>query len=192
MGPDRSAAGRWQRLFDDLEAEYDAGAAAELEIEVATRARGEWARLGLVDRLRPAIGHPLVLHTSGAAALRGTLCGLGPDWLLLAEAAGDEVVVPLASLLSVSGLGARSAAPGSEGQVVARLALGHALRGIARRRAGVAITLLDGSVLHGTLDRVGADFVELAEHPAGEPRRAPAVSGVRALPFSALACVRAS
>jgi len=187
---DGVGATRWQRLFDDLEAEYDAAAAAELESEVATRARGEMARLRLVDRLRPATGHPLVVQTAGSITVRGTLSGVGPDWLLLTEGAGVEVLVPLAAVHSITGLGARSMEPGSEGQVAARLALGHALRGIARRRAAVAVTLADGSVVHGTLDRVGADFVELAEHPPGEPRRSDAVRRVRTVPLWALAGVR--
>jgi hypothetical protein len=45
-------------------------------------------------------------------------------------------------------------------------------------------------VVTGTLDRVGADYVELAEHPADLPRRAEAVQGVRAIVIAAVAVVR--
>lgn len=183
---------RWERLFGDLEGEYDALAAAELDSEVRTRTRGELARLRLADRLRPALGHPVAVSAHGAGAVHGRLVGVGPDWLLLAESGSSEVLVPSAAVLSISGLGARSSEPGSEGQVAARLGLAHALRGIARRRAAVSVTLVDGSVLHGTVDRVGSDFLELAEHPPGEPRRADAVRGVRAVPFPALAAVRST
>jgi hypothetical protein len=48
----------------------------------------------------------------------------------------------------------------------------------------------DGSVLSGTLDRVGADYVELAEHPTDLPRRAEVVQGVRAVVIGAIAVVR--
>jgi hypothetical protein len=37
---------------------------------------------------------------------------------------------------------------------------------------------------------VGADYVELAEHAADEPRRAEAVRGVRAVVITAVAVVR--
>ena len=52
------------------------------------------------------------------------------------------------------------------------------------------LVLDDGAVLTGTLDRVGADYVELAEHPADQPRRSEAVLGVRAVVLDAIAVVR--
>jgi hypothetical protein len=54
------------------------------------------------------------------------------------------------------------------------------------------MVLDDGSVLVGTVDRVGADYVELAEHPADSPRRAEVVHGVRVVVISAVAVVRTS
>jgi hypothetical protein len=52
------------------------------------------------------------------------------------------------------------------------------------------VVLDDGGALTGTLDRVGADHVELAEHPAGMPRRSEAVQGVTAVAIAAIAVVR--
>ncbi len=52
------------------------------------------------------------------------------------------------------------------------------------------LTLDDGGTLTGTLDRVGADYVELAEHPADVPRRTEVVQGVRAVVIAAVAVVR--
>jgi hypothetical protein len=54
----------------------------------------------------------------------------------------------------------------------------------------VVVGLVDGGAVTGTVDRVGADFVEVAEHGPGEPRRQREVSGVRAVAFAAIAVVR--
>lgn len=181
---------RWRALFDDLEAQFDAAQAAELAGEVSERTRRELALLRTVDRLRPAVGFPLVVALAGGAVARGRLGDVGADWLLLEEPGGYEALVPLASVLGISGLGERSAAPGAEGSVTKRLGLGWALRGLARSRIGIGLHLLDGSVVTGTLDRVGADHLDLAEHGAGEARRAAAVRQVRLVPLTAVVMVR--
>lgn len=183
--------GRWEALFADLEAELDAAEAAELDAEVRDRARREVARLHLADRLAPAVGHPVVVTARGAGTLRGRLADAAPEWLLLSEPPALDCLVPLAAVLSITGLGAQSVEPGTGGRVAAKLTLGYALRGLARRRAQVAVTFVDGTGAHGTIDRVGGDFLELAEHPAGEPRRAGAVRAVRTVPFTALGSIRA-
>ena len=179
---------RWDELFADLEAQLDAQAAAEFAAEVSDRTRIETAALRFTDRLRPAQGHPLVVATIGAT-LHGPLRAVGPDWILLEIERSRQALVRLAAVLGVTGVGARSSAPGSEGSVAARLGLGSALRAVAQDRAPVLITLVDGSSVSGTLDRVGRDFLELAEHPMGEARRKGAVTAVRLVPFAALAII---
>ncbi len=179
---------RWDALFADLEAQALDDRAAELAAEVADRTRSETASLHLGDRLRPARGHWLVLALAGTT-VRGVLRAVGPDWIHLEVEASSQAVVRLDAVLSVTGLGAHSTTPGREGRVAARLALGSALRAVARDRLPVIITLIDGSSLSGTLDRIGADFAELAEHPVGEARRQHAVTAVRLVPFRALAMV---
>lgn len=183
---------RWRALFDDLEAQAAAIDAADHAMEVADRTRRETALVGLLDRLRAHEGGPLVLTVQGVGAVRGGLLDTGVDWLLLEEDGGREVLVPLRAVLTLTGLGQRSEAPGSAGEVASRLDLRWALRGLARSRSPVVVVLLDGSSVFGTLDRVGADHLDLAEHEPGEARRAAAVRQVSTVPVAALALVRSS
>ena len=181
---------RWQALFDDLEAQAAEADAAELRAEVADRSRTERGRVRFIDRLSPGIGHQLSIGTRGAGSLHGRLVDVGPDWVLLEEPGTRELLIPLSAVLSVSGVGQQSAVPGSEGEVGRRLDLRWALRGLARGRVGVQVVLADGSALAGTLDHVGADHVDVAEHAVGEARRSTAVRQVRLVPLTAIVLVR--
>jgi hypothetical protein len=183
---------RWEHLFGDLEAQLDAAEAAELAGEVAERSRLALGALRVVDRVAASCGHPVAVTVHGAGVVRGVLRDAGVDWLLLEEPGAREALVPFAAVLGVTGLGAASQVPGSEGEVGRRLDVRRALRGLARSRTGVAVALVDGSAVHGTLDRVGADHVELAEHLPGEARRPGAVRAVRLVPLPAIALVRSA
>jgi small nuclear ribonucleoprotein (snRNP)-like protein len=177
---------RWAALFADLEGELAAAEAAELDAEVRDRARREVARLFLADRLAPAIGHPVTVVTAAGTTIRGTLEDAAPEWLLVTEAPAREVLVPASGVLTIDGLGALSEEPT---RTARKLTLGYALRGLARRRTGVTVTLTNGATLTGTLDRVGGDFAELAEHPPGEARRPGNVARTRTIPYAAIAAV---
>ncbi|HEX2362607.1 MAG TPA: hypothetical protein VHI11_11080 [Jiangellaceae bacterium] len=180
---------RWQRLFDDLEAQVEQADQALLDSEVADRTRREIARVRLTDRLRASVGATVVLRLSGAGQLAGTVEAAGPDWVLVAERTGTETLVPLAAILGVTGLGPQAAVPGTEGAVGARLGLGYALRRIARDRSSVVVTLSDGSVVRGLVDRVGADAFDLTE---SDPPPASTGAGPAGLtvPFAALGALR--
>lgn len=180
---------RWRRLFDDLEGQFAAAVEAELTAEVADRSRREAAAVHLRDRLGAALGARTTVHLPGIGQLQGVLVDSGVDWVLLEEAGDGEVLVPLAAVLGVTGVGAGAATP-DDSVVGRRLDLRWALRGLARSRTVVRLVLLDGSVLPGTLDRVGADHVDLAEHGRDEPRRAAAVRQVRLVPLRAVVAVR--
>jgi hypothetical protein len=181
---------RWDDLFADLDAQLEAAEAAELAGEVADRSRQEMGLLRLVDRLGAARGTTVAIAMTGAGTVRGRLLDAGADWVLLEETGQRELLLNSTAVLGITGIGVRSDVPGSEGEVGRRLDLRWALRGLARSRAGVQVVLVDGTTLSGTLDRVGADHVDLAEHPPGEARRASAVRQVRLLPFAALSVVR--
>jgi hypothetical protein len=188
--PGQAGGVRWEDLFADLESQADAAEAAELAAEVAERTRHEVGRLRLVDRLRAAPGATVVVRVRGAGALAGRVVDVGADWALLEEQDGRAALVPLREVLALSGVGVRSAPPGSEGAVEQRLDLRYALRRLVRDRAALEVVLVDGTVVAGTLDRVAADHVDLAQHAPGEARRARAVQQVLVIPLSALALLR--
>lgn len=181
---------RWESLFADLEAQLDEADSADLAVEVADRTRREVARLRVVDRLRGSVGCAIVAHVRGCQPVRGTLQSVGSDWLLVHDEWSRDVLIPITALAGVTGLSPWSSEPGSEGAVAAKLDLRHALRALARNRLAVELALIDGSTLAGTVDRVGADFLELAEHDPAELRRATAVRGLRLVPTAAIGSLR--
>ncbi|HVX42713.1 MAG TPA: hypothetical protein VHC49_02450 [Mycobacteriales bacterium] len=181
---------RWERLFADLEAQLDATDEAEFAGEIVERTRVEIGAIRLVDRMRAAVGSPARISTLGSETVAGKVDRVGPDWILLAERADRSALIPHAAITTVAGLGARTA-PQTQDRVWGRLDLRYALRGLVRDRAPVAVTLTDAGSVIGTIDRVGADYLEIAEHPAGEPRRSRTIRQVRTIPLGALAVVRA-
>jgi hypothetical protein len=181
---------RWQRLFADLSAQWEEAEASTERLESTSRARAESGSVLLVDRLRGAQGTRVVLRCRGAGPVAGAVADVGPDWVLLVDERGAEVLVATPAVLAVSGLGRRTAVPAEAGAVAGRLDLRRAVRGLARDRSPVQVSLVDGAVVTGTIDRVGADFCEVAEHPLDQARRGPAVQAVTAVALSALAVVR--
>lgn len=182
---------RWQKLFADLEAQFAAAASAADLAESGSRARAEGGSVPLVERLAGAIGQPVRLRCRGAGQVAGLLTEVGPDWLLLSEERGGELLVVTSAVTVASGLVRRTQAAADERPRV-RADLRRALRGLVRDRSTVVLALEDGGHLIGTIDRVGADFLEIAEHAIGSPRRASAVRAVHAVPLGALAVVSRS
>lgn len=178
---------RWDRLFDDLEAQLAAEASLDLDAEVADRTRRERASLTLVDRLVGARDQGVVqVRVVGVGALLATVLDTGADWVLLRQDSGREAIVPTAAIRSVTGLRGRAIVPG----VVARgFGLGLALRVLSRDRAVVDVIDVDGHRWVGTIDAVGADALDLAEHSADLPRRMENVVAVRTVPLAAIALV---
>lgn len=181
---------RWQQLFADLEARFEAELDAADRGDPSSRARHEIGALRWADRLRGAVGSPVVLLCRGAGSVAGTLSDVGSDWVLLLDDRGRESLVAASAVRAVSGLGRRTAPPQEDGPVRGRLDLRRALRGLARDRAAVQLVLDEGTALAGTIDRVGADYLDLAEHPADLHRRTETVQGVRTVVIDAVVVVR--
>jgi hypothetical protein len=192
---------RWDRFFDDLEdqlaSEWEAERAA-LDTE-AERLR--LSRVSLRERLSQLVGrdHPgpaVSFDLSDGTTLRAAVSGVGADCVALLPAEGrtSAVVVPFPA---IAGIGMphddllRTARPAPVQSALAdRLTFGFVLRDLVRRRAGVAVHLSSGRALHGTVDRAGADHLDLALHDPGAPRRSGAVTGHRIVPFASVSWVR--
>jgi hypothetical protein len=195
---------RWDNLFDDLESQLEHEITAE-EIDLqAEEERLRLARISLRDRLvaiAAGAGEPhirLVLIGGSTITVRpGTF---GKDWLS-ADVVDEsqrhaQCIVPIAAIAglmlgreevaqSLTSSGIESASPG----ISARLGLGFVLRDLCRRRKAVELRLVEGA-LHGTIDRVGRDHVDLAVHEPGSPRRETAVMHYRVVPFAQILLVR--
>lgn len=178
---------RWDRLFDDLEAQLAAQTRLELDAEVAERTRTERSKVTVGERVAGAVGSPVVVRLRGGSIARGVLEDSGDGWLLLVEGTGRQLLVPTGAVLGVSGLGR----PRDDTRA-RRFGMGSALRGISRDRRAVAVVDVDGGTVHGTIDAVGADAFDLTEHPLDSPRRPEHVRGERVIPFAAVALISSS
>ena len=174
---------RWDRLFDDLEAQAQAGDQADFEAELVDLIRAERSALSLRERLTADAVQRLRFTLVDGETLGGVVRDAGADWLLLDSGFGD-VLLPVNAIAWIGGLGV-GAVPDA-GRVARTLGLASVLRGLAGDRAGVTIKLRGGLSLTGTIDRVGVDHCDVAVHPLDEPRRASAVSDVHCVPTAAI------
>ncbi len=181
---------RWEGLFDDLDQQWRAQARRELDAEVADRTRAERASIGLASRLAAAGSEPVEVLLCTGVRLTGPVVDVGLDWVLLGDALGGQARAPRLvafwALTSVGGLGRRSTASGQ----ARSFALGFALRGLSRDRAVVCLEDVGGTATVGTIDAVGADVLDLAQHAADLPRRPENITGRRLVRLAALAVVR--
>ena len=201
---------RWDRFFDDLEDQL----ASEWEAErAALDTEAERLRLSRVtlrerlnalaerDRASSAPSFELIDGT----VLKAEVSAVGADWVGLEPAGGfsdsGHSVVPGAVIAPIGAICAigmphpdllRSARPAASRPtgLSDRMTLGFVLRDLVRRRTAVAIHITGGRVLTGTIDRAGADHLDLALHEPGSPRRADAVTGYRVVPFTAIVWLR--
>lgn len=191
---------RWDRFFEDLEdqlaSEWEAERAA-LDTE-AERLR--LARVAMRERLRalaerePSVAPSFELADGTVEVAPVT--GVGADWVGLAPAGPPgAMIVPLAAIVAIGMphaelLRSARADGGAASALGDRMTLGFVLRDVSRRRLPVTVSLRGGRVLTGTIDRAGADHLDLALHDPGAARRADAVSGHRMVPFDAIVRVR--
>jgi len=192
---------RWDHLFDDLSAQLE----HELQTEQADLEQEEerlrLGRLPLRERLlalrTTSEGVRLRLVTGETLVVR--LVTVGRDWLAGAVqspssgvSAADQAAIPFTAIdavLLTPEQAVRSVEPIAErSELGARLGLAFLLRDLCRRRATISLRTR-GSVVAGTIDRVGRDHVDIAEHDPDEPRRARAVTQVRVVPLDQVVMV---
>jgi hypothetical protein len=196
---------RWDRLFDDLEGQLEQELGAE---ELDEHAEGERLRLGrlaLRDRLvalHDELGDEetlaIVLADGDLVSVRPT--DFGRDWfvaeLLDTAHRRTRAIIPFSGVAAlqltrgqVEASLTPAAEPGGASTLSARLTLPFVLRDLCRRRAAVDLRTTTGSV-HGTIDRVGRDHLDLAVHERGQSRRESSVQHYRVVPLDQLLLVR--
>jgi hypothetical protein len=166
---------------------FEAGLRHEAEQEAVAAVRAEVGATPLWEQLARRVGAEGVVR-AGPRLLRGTVVASYPDFFVLEAPEGGQHLVRFdaVSLALPPGQAALQPAPG-RGQRRYRLAL--ALRELARRREPVRVELADGGSAEGTIEAVGGDYLELAEHQLGEARREAAVRARRFAAFAAIAFV---
>lgn len=198
---------RWDNLFDDLESQLEGGLRADEADLVIEEERLRLARLSLRERLlaltRGETATSVRLLLASGRVVDVVPLTVGRDWLagqLVREGGGGaspHTIVPFAGLQGIvlsrqqiTGSAAASAEHAVGEGLSARLGLGYVLRDLCRRRTAVYVDLAGGASVHGTVDRVGRDHLDLAVHDVGLPRRESAVSHYRVIPVHSIEQVR--
>ncbi len=155
-------------LFEDLEQQAAGMQLAERDVELADRARGEYAGVRLVDRLHASLGRRVSVGLTGGLTVEGTMADAGEEWFLLEEGSRPgRWLVPVPAVVSVAGLSSR-AVPAALRPARARLGLGAALHRLGEEAGHLVVHLVTGPVPVRPV-RIGADFVEALQVGAAGP-----------------------
>lgn len=155
------------RLLADLEGQAEGLYLADRAAEVAELHVAQYAEVPVSARWHASVGSTLRVRASDGWALGGRLVRVGADWAHLEADGGRAWVLNLRHVATVVGLVDR-AVPAEALAFTARLSLGSVLRRLADPPEPAAVRVVGGATVHGSVRRVGADFVEL-EPDDGEP-----------------------
>jgi hypothetical protein len=195
---------RFDLLFDDLEAQLETRLAAEGAQQRGEEERLRAARTALRERiaaLAETAGGSIRLRLIDGSVVDLAPATVGRDWLAAELPGGGQCVVPLAAVASLALTTAQVAAsrermpepqPGQpKGGITAKLGIGVVLRDLARRRVPLdVVTRAEPAPVHGTIDRVGADHLDLAVHERDAARRASSVLEHRVIALAAITQLR--
>ncbi|AYG04308.1 hypothetical protein [Gryllotalpicola protaetiae] len=194
---------RFDLLFDDLEAQLEAQLVTENTQQRGEEERLRAARTSLRERLAALVAtgeRSIRLRLLDGSAVDLTLATVGRDWLAAELAGGSECVVPLGAIASVSLSAAQLQAsrgrmpeqkPGAAEALTGKIGIGVVLRDLARRRVPVDVAdRAQPAPVHGTIDRVGADHLDLAVHERGAVRRESSVLERRVVALGAITMLR--
>jgi hypothetical protein len=175
-----------ERLLKELSAEFELELRREAEQAAAAATRVQAGRVALWEHLSRLTGAAVTVQ-SGPMRVHGTLLASYPDLFTVRSADGWHHLVRPGPSVSVL------LAPGTAALRPAVLINGYgfalAMRELARRREPVRVLLAGAGMAAGTVETVGNDYLELAEHDPTEARRRAAVTGHRLLSFDAVAVV---
>jgi hypothetical protein len=186
--PDESTSPSMRRVFDELEAEFEAGLRREAEQETVAAVRAELGSTVLWEQLARRLGTDMVA-IAGARVFRGSAVVSYPEFLVLRADDGAEHLIRYGPAVSIVLPAEPPRLRPTPGPVVRRYSLALALRELARRRDPVRVDLGDGTSVDGTIEAVGSDYLEIAEHDPGEARRRAAVRARRFVGFAAIVAV---
>ena len=192
---------RWDRFFEDIEDQLESEWEAERTALETEAERLRLSKLTVHERLAALVGAETssAIELVDGSVVTAPVCALGADWLLASpwRTRGGAALVPLSSVVSIRMphaellRTARPADPGAKAPVSRRATFGFAVRDLVRRRAGATVNLIGGRTLTGTIDRAGADHLDLALHDSDAPRRRAEVTAFRLVPFAAIAWIGA-
>ncbi len=155
---------RWDRLFDELEAQASDIEREERDALVDELRDGEWAETSWRD----LCGGTVVLEVAGSGRISGHV-ELVNDRVV--QLTGDRVdhVIAVPAVLALHEAERRADDPGRVG---ASLGWGHVFRALRDAGEEIAVRLTDGTGRDGIVEVVGRDFVRLVT-PAGRAQDVP-------------------
>lgn len=185
---DESTSPAMRRVFDELEAEFDAGLRREAEQESLAAVRAEVGATVLWEQVARRTGTEATAF-AGARAVRGSVVASYPEFLVVRATDGTEHLIRYGPAVSVALPPEPPALRPAPPAAARRYQFALALRELARRREPVRVELADGTSCDGTIESVGSDYLEVAEHDLGEARRRAAVRARRFVGFAAVVAV---